>query len=109
MKFLMGERYSLHIYCHRIENLFVFCLELDVIELLREARRPLHFALRKALRESLQFDQYLGTFSVILQSSNFYKKEFTDISSVVKTAKKITKILQYFSFSLKFESLKSVN
>ena len=50
----------------------------------------------------------LGPFSIILQPRNFYKVKFAYISSARETARKITKILQYFGFYLEFESFRSV-
>ena len=56
----------------------------------------------------LQFDQCFRLFFGHYETMKFYKVEFTDTSSACMIARKITKILQSFSFWLELESFKSV-
>ena len=70
----MSERYRLHIYCHRIK-IFGICLNIDVLWLLSQARRPLSIV----LCEESPYDliNVLRPFSVILQPWNFNNVKFT--------------------------------
>ena len=82
-------------------KIFGICLKIDVLQLLREVERQWRIVLCK--ESPYDLIDVLGPFSIILQSRNFYKGEFTDTSSAGMTVT-IAKLLQSFAF----ESFKSV-
>ena len=92
----MGDSNTLYMYCHGTENPWYLLESLCLITIGRgECPGPI------ALCEESPYDlmAILGSLSVILQPSNFYKVEFTSTSSAGKTARKIKKILRSFGFN----------
>ena len=88
----MSETYSLHIYCHWIDNPKYLVENLGLITL---GETPIAYYLVRG--DGMLFGimgviviNVLGSFSVNSQWWNFYKVEFTHISSPSKKARKIT-------------------
>ena len=102
--FLVSERYSLHIYCHGIENLWHFC-ENICPKLLRVVKLPLCIVLgEESLYDLIQcFRLFFSHFAAM----KFCRVEFTYISSARKKVRKISKILRSFGFLL--EHTTSIN
>ena len=75
---------------------FSTCLKIDVVLTLERGKTPIAYCF--VYGESLRFDQSFRPFFSHFAIMKFNKVKFIDISSAGKTAIKITKILQSFSF-----------
>ena len=97
MQLFVGERYPLHIYCHRITNLKYLFDNWCLITLERD-ETPIGNC--SVFGESLQFDQCFRHFFSHLQQRNFDKVKFTDTSNAGNIARKSQKYFDLSAFNL---------